>query len=331
MRDPLRGRPQLLSVTRAAVRATPARNEAVSSAARAAALALESLAVAATVPIVEPTFLPEPVVVQEAAVGEVIPFPGPSPVATLAPDAGVTRVPQRRGLRAVLVATAIALAGVSGWYSTTGLTAIFVGAFWPVIVLGIVLEAGKLATASALPLLPWGPLKIALSTLVAALMMLNIIGCFGFLSKAQITHTFTTEADLTTHTAQVQARVEVAAATVADYDQRIAQIDGAVVATTQRGHTKSAMALAGDQRATRAQLVTERQRAAEAVANLKAEAAQLSAQRQVAAADLGPVRYLAVLIGAPADGLLRLFILLVSCLLDPAAVLLLVAASSERR
>jgi hypothetical protein len=55
----------------------------------------------------------------------------------------------------------------------------------------------------------------------------------------------------------------------------------------------------------------------------------LSAQRRVAAADLGPVRYLAVLAGVPADDMLRWFVL--SCLLDPAAVLLLLAATSARR
>jgi len=51
----------------------------------------------------------------------------------------------------------------------------------------------------------------------------------------------------------------------------------------------------------------------------------------VAEANLGPVRYLATLIGAGDQDVLRWFILVVALLLDPAAVPLLLAASSARR
>jgi hypothetical protein len=76
--------------------------------------------------------------------------------------------------------------------------------------------------------------------------------------------------------------------------------------------------------------VRERQRQADVLADMKAEAAGVAAQRRVAAADLGPMRYLTELAGVPADVMLRWFVLLVACLLDPAAVLLLAAASARR-
>jgi hypothetical protein len=44
-------------------------------------------------------------------------------------------------------------------------------------------------------------------------------------------------------------------------------------------------------------------------------------------ADLGPVRYLADLLGADNETVLRWFILVVALLLDPAAALLLLAAT----
>jgi hypothetical protein len=47
-------------------------------------------------------------------------------------------------------------------------------------------------------------------------------------------------------------------------------------------------------------------------------------------ADLGPVRYLATLLGAGARDVLRGFTLVVALLLDPAAVLLLLAATRTR-
>ena len=49
--------------------------------------------------------------------------------------------------------------------------------------------------------------------------------------------------------------------------------------------------------------------------------------REVSEADLGPVRYLAKLIGAGDQDVLRWFILVVAVLLDPAAVVLLLAAT----
>jgi len=67
------------------------------------------------------------------------------------------------------------------------------------------------------------------------------------------------------------------------------------------------------------------------LADLTVEKAGIDGQRKVAEANLGPVRYLATLIGAGDQDVLRWFILVVALLLDPAAVPLLLAASSARR
>jgi hypothetical protein len=118
---------------------------------------------------------------------------------------------------------------------------------------------------------------------------------------------------------------------VADLDRRIAQIDTAVEKATDRGRSAVAMKLADEQRKARADLAGQRIREAKTLADLKVEKAGIDGQRKVAEADLGPVRYLATLIGAGDQDVLRWFILIVALLLDPAAVLLLLAASSARR
>jgi hypothetical protein len=66
---------------------------------------------------------------------------------------------------------------------------------------------------------------------------------------------------------------------------------------------------------------------AKALADLKIEKAKVEGERRTAEADLGPVRYLATLVGAGDQDVLRWFILVVALLLDPAAVLLLLAAT----
>jgi hypothetical protein len=53
--------------------------------------------------------------------------------------------------------------------------------------------------------------------------------------------------------------------------------------------------------------------------------------RKVAEADLRPMRYLAQLLSADGETALRWFVLIVACLLDPAAVLLLLAATARRQ
>lgn len=54
-------------------------------------------------------------------------------------------------------------------------------------------------------------------------------------------------------------------------------------------------------------------------------------ERKAVEADLGPVRYLATLIGATDEQTMRWFILVVALLLDPAAILMLLAATHRGR
>lgn len=76
--------------------------------------------------------------------------------------------------------------------------------------------------------------------------------------------------------------------------------------------------------------MAERVKAAQALADLQIAKAAVDGERKANEADLGPVRYLAELAGTSDDVTMRWFILAVALLLDPAAVLLLVAATARR-
>jgi hypothetical protein len=69
------------------------------------------------------------------------------------------------------------------------------------------------------------------------------------------------------------------------------------------------------------ELVAQRAAAAKALAGLQVEKVKTEGDRRVVEADLGPVRYLAALLGATDEDVMRWFILVVALLLDPAAVL----------
>jgi hypothetical protein len=62
-----------------------------------------------------------------------------------------------------------------------------------------------------------------------------------------------------------------------------------------------------------------------------ADLAAVEGERRSVEADLGPVRYLATLIGADNKTALRWFILVVALLLDPVAVPLLLATTKTTR
>jgi hypothetical protein len=66
------------------------------------------------------------------------------------------------------------------------------------------------------------------------------------------------------------------------------------------------------------------------LADLKVEKAAVDGERRTIEADFGPVRYPATLLGAADQDVMRWFILAVALLLDPAAVLLLLAAARTR-
>jgi hypothetical protein len=158
-------------------------------------------------------------------------------------------------------------------------------------------------------------------------MGLNVIGAFGFLARAHIGHQVEGDVAVASRAADIEGRISIQAGIVADLDRRIHQIDAAIETATQRGRTNAATQLAADQRRNRAELATQRDQVNKALADIKIEKAKVDGGRKVAEADLGPVRYLATLLGAGDQDVLRWFILAIAVLLDPAAVLLLLAAT----
>ena len=87
------------------------------------------------------------------------------------------------------VLVALSISAVAAYYSIVGLVAIFAAAAIPIIIMGSVLEVGKLTSAVWLHLY-WKKapflIKSYLTIAVLLLMFITSMGIFGFLSKAQI-------------------------------------------------------------------------------------------------------------------------------------------------
>jgi hypothetical protein len=252
----------------------------------------------------------------------------------------------------ITLLTALAMATVSAGFSIYGLTGIFSGAFLPVIALGVALEAGKLRGIFLIGSGrgPWS-VRAGLVIAVVVLMGLNAVGAYGFLAKAHIAATekakaATEAANKATaaRLADINGRIEVATSTLANIDKKLGEIGGAINAAIARGKVNAAMTLANEQRNTRTTLEVDRAAAGRTLADLKVEKAKIEpspgkkdesskkddeTKAKEDEAELGPVRHLAALLGADSDTALRWFMLVVACLLDPLAVLLLLAASQD--
>ncbi len=95
-------------------------------------------------------------------------------------------------LAILVLITALCISAVAIYYSVAGLVAIFAAAAVPIMIMGGILEIGKLVTAVWLhkywKQATWW-LKSYLSVAVIVLMFITSMGIFGFLSKAHIEQT----------------------------------------------------------------------------------------------------------------------------------------------
>ena len=109
----------------------------------------------------------------------------------------------------VTLLVAISISAIAAYYSIIGLTAIFAAAFLPIVLMGSVLEVGKIVTAIWLHTY-WNKasflIKTYLTTAVVVLMFITSMGIFGFLSKSHIEQTSAGEENVA-QVQQIQAEI----------------------------------------------------------------------------------------------------------------------------
>jgi len=230
---------------------------------------------------------------------------------------------------------ALAVSGVSAYYSILGLTTIFASAFYPIIVMGAALELGKLVSASWLyrnwkssPLF----LKSYLTFAVIVLMFISSMGIFGFLSKAHIDQSLNINTGSADQIEIIQSKIQFEKESISDLDKQIAQIDAALSKMTDRGQAASSLQAADKQRKTRNDLVRKKDEHVKNISTYTEQRIRLSAEVKKLEAEVGPLRYISEIIYDvhSTDNLeksVRMVILLLVSVFDPLAVVLLIAAN----
>ncbi len=238
----------------------------------------------------------------------------------------------------LLLAIALTISVTAAFYSIAGLTAIFAAAFWPIVIMGSVLELGKVITTVWLHKY-WDraalQFKLYLVPAIGILMLITSMGIFGFLSKAHLDQAVPA-GDIS---AQVQIfddkikteRDNIEAARKA-LKQMDAQVDEKLSRTTDDKGAERAVQIRRSQAKERTNLQNEISTAQKKISQLQEQRAPIASQARKVEAEVGPIKYIAALIYGdnPDSNLLekavRWVIILIVLVFDPLALVLILAA-----
>ena len=238
--------------------------------------------------------------------------------------------------------TALALSGIAAYYSVIGLAQIFPGSYWPIIIMGSVLEAAKLVTVSWLYnnwKTTFSAMKVYFLIAVVLLMAITSMGIFGYLSKAHIEHS-TTLAPSVAKVEIYDEKIKTLQATIERNDKNLSQYDEAVDQIMGRSKDERGAERANQirkaQQKDRQRIATENAGLQKEIQKLTEEKLPLSLEVRKAESDLGPIKYVAEVVYNTQDKdiidkAVRLVIFIIIIVFDPLAVLLLIAANQTYR
>jgi hypothetical protein len=238
---------------------------------------------------------------------------------------------------------ALTISAIAEYYSIIGLTAIFSAAFWPVVIMGAALGVGKL-TATVWLKMHWEraswAYKLYLVPSVAILMILTSLGCFGFLSKAHSDQSLVS-GDSMAKVAIYDEKIKTAKDNIDANRKALKQMDEAVDqvmgrSADEKGADK-AVAIRRGQAKERTRLLSEITAEQKVIAQLSEERAPFAAEFRKVESEVGPIKYIAALVYGdnPDSGILekavRLVIILIVAVLDPLALVLVLAGQQSIR
>ena len=234
--------------------------------------------------------------------------------------------------------TSLAIAAVAAWYSIIGLTTIFSAAVIPIIIMGIVLEIGKLV-AAAWVYNHWRETSILLRTyLVSAIVVLMLItsmGIYGFLSKSHIDAGINT-GEISVKIERIDNRIKSEQRQIDRAEKNILEMDITLEKTEYGFFDDSRLEERKRQTAEREQLNSIITKSENSIDDLLDKKSEYELEIKNFEVEVGPIKYIAALIyGDEAknylDNTVRYVILLLIFVFDPLAVLLLISANMSYR
>jgi len=234
--------------------------------------------------------------------------------------------------------TALAISTVAAWYSIIGLMAIFAGATTAIMIMGIVLEIGKLICASW-TFTNWKKCHVIMKTYfilaVVVLMLITSLGIFGFLSRAHITQSSPTSL-MEERIERIELKVNQRQTQIKRYQGRLDTLDDALQKYIELGAISKGLAKIGAMDNETNLLKTKIEGLESEIDELTDKKYGLKTELNLAEVEVGPIRYVASMIyddvsESQLEEAVRWIIILLIFVFDPLAVVLVIAANISLR
>ena len=257
----------------------------------------------------------------------------------------------KQGLFPFIIAfSALSVSASAAFYSVSGLSKLFAGASFEVIIMAGSLEVSKLVIASLLYQY-WDTINKILRTYLAIatviLVLITSMGIYGFLSAAY-QETYNKLTIVENEKSFIQQKIDFYQNDVTRYDQELERIsnnistlsnarsqqiqvrDTSVVGGIRTTISTSELRLAASrikaEEENRSGVQAKREIAADSLQKFQLQVLELDNNTEIAG-ELGPLQYLSGLTGTPMDKIINWLLLVIIFVFDPLAIALVVAAN----
>jgi hypothetical protein len=250
----------------------------------------------------------------------------------------------------IIAFSALSVSASAAFYSVSGLSKLFAGASFEVIIMAGSLEVAKLVIASLLYQY-WDTINKILRTYLAIacviLVLITSMGIYGFLSAAY-QETYNKLTIVENEKKFIQQKIDFYDADVTRFDDELKRIsnnistlsnarsqqiqvrDTSVVGGVRTTISTSELRLAASRIKTeeenRKDVQAKRTVAADSLQKFQLQVLELDNNTEVAG-ELGPLQYLSGLTGTPMDKIINILLLVIIFVFDPLAISLVVAAN----
>ena len=248
----------------------------------------------------------------------------------------------------IIALSALSVSLSAAFYSVSGLSKLFAGASFEVIIMATSLEVAKLVIASLLYQY-WDTLNKLLRTYLtvsaAVLVLITSMGIYGFLSAAYQESYSKLNVSLN-EISFLESKAKFYEDDVIRYDAELERIsnnigtlssaksqqiqytdaDGTVRNTVSTAELRLAQSRIATEEVNRQEVNKKRTIAADSLQKYRVEILELQNNSELAA-ELGPLQYLSGLTGAPMDKIINILLLVIIFVFDPLAISLVVAAN----
>ena len=234
--------------------------------------------------------------------------------------------------------TSLAIAAVAAWYSIIGLTTIFSAAVVPIIIMGVVLEIGKLV-AAAWVYQNWKEtnvlLKSYLVSAIVVLMLITSMGIYGFLSKSHIDAGINTT-EISVKLERLDNRINGEQRQIDRAEKTLKQLDDRLEKMNEGWFITRGIQQREKEQEERQQLNNIIKKSESEIDKLLDKKSEYQLEVKNFEVEVGPIKYIAALVyGDEAknylDNTVRYVILLLIFVFDPLGVLLSISANQSYR